>query len=160
MLAPIAALVAACAKDTTGPSATTPVTASVAVTPAPGATGVSRSAAVMVVFSTAVDSASCLGRFSVHMGDSLGMVVPGRMTWDSTYHRMTFTPDSMLQLSTTYLAYMRDSVMTLGGMMGGDMGGMSGGSQQGPGSPMMFTQPPAGATATASGMLWTFATGP
>ncbi len=83
------------------------------------------------------------------------------MTWDSTYHHMTFTPDSLLDSLTSYAGYMRDSMMTLGPMMSGGMGGMGGmgGGQRGPGSPMMFTQVPAGATFTPSGMAWIFTTG-
>lgn len=138
---------------------TTPVVASVTVSPAPGATGVARTAFIMVQFDTAADSASCVSRFAVHMGDTSGVVVPGRMMWDSTYRRMTFAPGSMLSAMTTYSVYMRDSMATLGPTMGDGMGGMGGGQQRGPGSPMMFTQPPAGATRTGDGMVWVFTTG-
>ncbi len=126
---------------------------------------------VAVTFDRSMDSASCAGRFTLRAGDSSGAMVPGRMTWDTTYHNMTFLPDSMMAPGTTYFVRMRDSMMTHDSMMsGGSMGsgGMGGGGMMGgtgsgqhlmPGSPMMFDQPPAGATRTSNGMMWSFTTG-
>ncbi len=160
---------AACAHDATSPTAATVVTASVVVAPAPGAPDVARNGSVTVTFNYPMDSASCAGRFAMRQRDTSGAVVPGRMSWDSTYHRMTFAPDSMLAGGTRFYVQMRDSMMTRGYMMGdsamgmggaGMMGGTGGGQHQMPGAPMMFNQPPAGATRTGGGMQWSFTTAP
>ncbi len=159
---------AACAHDATGPTAATVVTASVVVAPAPGASDVARNGSVSVTFNYPMDSASCASRFAMRQRDTSGAVVPGRMSWDSTYHRMTFAPDSMLAVGTLFYVQMRDSMMTRDYMMrdsvgmggGGMMGGTGGGQHQMPGAPMMFNQPPAGATRTGGGMQWSFTTAP
>ncbi len=161
----IAATVAgACTHDLIAPAGA-PVSASVTVSPQPGATGVSRGAAVTVAFNYAMDSASCAGRFALLVGDSSGPAVPGRMTWDSTYHHMTFTPDSMMSPGTGYDVELRDGMMTRDSLMPNSgmgmrgMGAMSGIQHLMPGGPMLFDQPPPGATRTAYGMRWSFATG-
>lgn len=160
------ALVTGCSRDATAPVPSTPVSASVAVSPAPGATAVSLSAPVTVTFNYPMDSASCAARFAVMRGDSTGALVGGRMTWDSAYKHMSYAPDSMMAPGTTYFVTLRDSMMTQGFMMSdsamgmGGGGGMMGGGQHWMSSaPMMFNQPPLGATRTATGMRWSFTTG-
>ena len=161
--------VAACAHDTTAPTMATVITANVAVSPAPGASDVARNGSVTVTFNYPMDSASCASRFAMRQRDTSGALVPGRMNWDSTYHRMTFAPDSMLAGGTRFYVQMRDSMMTRDYMMsdsamgmggGGMMGGTGGGQHQMPGAPMMFNEPPAGATRTGGGMQWSFTTAP
>jgi hypothetical protein len=155
-------LAGACSKERSGSAAGTPVSGNVAVSPAPGATSVPRGAGVAVQFDYPMDSASCVNRFALHLGDTSGVAVPGRMMWDSTHRHMTFAPDSMMAPGTKYSVYMRDGMMTQGSMMGGDstgMGGMSGGQHRMVGSPMMFHQTPPGAMRTGAGMVWSFTTG-
>lgn len=155
-------LAAACSGEDAGSAAGTPVSGSVAVSPTPGATSVPRGAAVAVQFEYPMDSASCVSRFAVHKGDTSGVVVPGRMMWDSTFRHMTFVPDSMMAPGTRYFVYVRDGMMTHGSMMSGGstgMGGMSGGQNRMAGLRMMFQHTPPGAMRTGSGMVWSFTTG-
>jgi hypothetical protein len=163
-------LVAACSHEAMAPAAGAPISAHVTVSPLPAASGVPRSSTIQVTFDRAMDSASCAGRFVLHTGDSSGVMVPGRMTWDTTYHHMTFVPDSMMAPGTPYFVLVRDSMMTRDSTMGGGSmgtGGMGGGGMMGgtgsgkhlmPGSPMMFDQPPTGAIRTSDGMMWSFTT--
>lgn len=144
------ALAAGC-KDSTSAVAPT-VAASVTVSPAPNASNVPRGDTIEMMANVALDSASCGARFSLHVGDSTGAVVPGHMRFGDGYQRMMFVPDSALQPGTRYLAHMRDSVMVGNGM--GGMG-MMGGQRQ----TMMFTQLPAGAMRMGAGMGWSFTTG-
>ncbi len=162
-LAMAAILAGACIHELTAPVGA-PVSASVTVSPLPGAAGVARSAAITMAFGYAMDTASCAGRFAMHLGDSAGPVVPGRMTWDSTYHRMTFRPDSLMLPGTPYDVELRDGMMTRDSTMANSamgmrgMGAMSGTQHLMPGSPMILDQPPSGATRTANGMRWSFTT--
>jgi hypothetical protein len=163
-LVAVAGLVGACAKRASTPVAATPVSANVTVSPAPGTTGVQRTTAIGVQFDHPMDPATSTGRFVVHMGDSSGPIVSGRMMWDSTFQHMTFMPDSMFAPGTMYSVYMRDGMMTRGAMMGGgSMGmgraGMSGGRGGMAGSTMMFDHVMSGATRTGAGMMWSFTTG-
>lgn len=155
-------LVGGCSRSAPPPEAGTAVSAAVVASPAPGDTDVQRGTAIGVQFDNPMDPASSTGRFTVHMGDTNGVVIPGRMMWDSGYRRMKFTPDSMLAPGTMYTVYMRDGMMSRGAMMGGDstaMGGMGGGQHPMAGSPMMFTHAMPGAMRTGAGMTWSFTTG-
>jgi hypothetical protein len=161
-------LAGACSREGSKSLEGAPVSGSVAVSPAPGTTGVQRNAAVAVQFDYPMDSASCANRFAVHMGDSSGVTVPGRMMWDSTYRHMTFVPVTMMAPGTRYVVTMRDGMMTHGSMMSGDargmggggmMGGTGGGQQRMAGSPMMFDHAPSGAMRAGAGMVWFFTTG-
>lgn len=144
-------ILAAGCSDTT--SMMSPVSASVsALSPAPNSTNVSRRDTVMLWTDMPMDSASCLGRFRLHMGDSTGTLVPGRIMFGDNYGRMMFVPDSMLQAGTMYFAHVQDGMMSGGS-------GMGSGSGMGGSRPMMFDQPPAGAMRMADGMGWTFTTG-
>jgi hypothetical protein len=170
-LVAVGGLVGGCSRKASTPGEGTPVSSVVALSPAPQATSVPRGAAIGVEFGYPTDSASAAARFTVHMGDSSGPVVPGRMMWDSSYRHMTFVPDSVLSPGTTYTVYMHNGMMTLGSMMGGEstgmggrggmggMRGMAGGRPGMPGSPMMFSQAMPGAMRTGAGMMWSFTTG-
>jgi hypothetical protein len=130
-----------------------------------GVSGGGRQPTIAVQFGHAMDSASAVGHFAVHMGDSTGPIVPGHMTWDSTHRHMSFVPDSMLAAGTRYSIYMRNGMMTRGTMMGGGSMGMGGGRGMGAAgrgmaaSPMMFNQAMPGAATTGGGMMWSFTTG-
>ncbi len=151
-----------CSRQAPTPEAETPLSAAVVASPAPGATGVERGAAIGIQFANPMDPASSAGHFAVHVGDTNGAVVPGRMTWDSGGRQMRFMPDSMLASGTMYTVYMRDGMMTRAGMMSGNssgMAGMRGGQHPMAGSSMMFTHPMPGAMRTGAGMAWSFTTG-
>jgi hypothetical protein len=142
--------VGACS-DSTAP---TPVTPTVAVSPAPNATGVGRGDTVLMTLDMPMDSASCLNRFILHVGDTTGMIVPGHMEFADGYRQMMFIPDGPMDAGTEYFAHMRDSVMVRSDTDGmGGMGGMMGGQM------MMFMDPPAGAMRIGGGMGWRFTTG-
>ena len=110
---------------------------------------------IEMMVNVAMDTASCRARFTLHVGDSTGAVVPGGMRYGAGYQQMLFVPDALLQPGTRYFVHMQDSVMVGNGM--GGMGTM-GGRQQ-PMQMMMFTQPPAGAMRMGAGMGWYFTTG-
>lgn len=130
------------------------VTPSVTVAPAPNASNVARGDTIEMMVNMAMDTASCRARFTLHVGDSTGAAVPGRMRFGNGYQQMMFVPDSLLRPGTRYFAHMRDSV-TVGDGLGGV--GMMGRQQTM--MIMMFTQPPAGATRMGAGMGWYFTTG-
>ena len=159
------ALVTACSREVMGPTSGAPISATVTLSPMPGATDVSRGAPIEVHFGNAMDSTSCASRFTLHRGDTSGVAVPGRMTWDRDHQHMRFMPDSMMAPGTQYYVHMRDSMMTRESMMSGStihmggMGGVEGGEHRMSGSPMMFDQPPAGARRARDGMRWSFTTG-
>lgn len=154
-------LIGGCSKGNPGSNGEASVSPVTAVSPAPGAAGVPRQPTIAVRFGHPMDSASAVGHFAVHMGDSSGPIVPGHMTWDSAYRHMTFVPDSMLAPGTMYSVYMRNGMMTRGTMMGsgGGMGGMGGTGHGMSASPMMFNQAMPGAATTGGGMMWSFTTG-
>lgn len=131
-----------------------PVSASVPVAPAPNAADVSRGDTIRMWFDMPVDSASCLNRFTLHMADSTGEAVPGRMTFGDGYRHMMFVPDSLMRAGTRYFAHMRDSVMMREGMHDSGMGGQMDG-----GRVMMMGDIPAGAMRMRDGMGWSFTTG-
>jgi hypothetical protein len=142
--------VAGACGDSTSPEPT-PVTPAVTVAPIPNSTGVARSDTVMMTLDMAMDSASCVTRFTLHQGsDTTGSTVPGHVAFTDGYHRMMFVPDGLLEAGTEYFAHMRDSVM-----VGNRMGGMMTGDQM----MMMLMEPPAGAMRVGSGMGWQFTTG-
>ena len=137
-----------------------PVSASVsALSPAPNASNVSRRDSIMLWTDMPMDSASCLARFSLHMGDATGPVVPGHMAFGDGYRRMMFVPDSMLRPGATYFAHAQDGMMSRGTWSGGTMMGGGMGSGMMGGQPMMFDNPPTGAMRMSDGMGWTFTTG-
>ena len=148
----VAALGAAC-KGSTAPSST--VSASVVVSPTPNAMSVPRGDTIQMVVNMPMDTASCRARFTLHMGDSTGVAVPGHMLFGDGYRQMLFVPDSLLGPGARYFAEMRDSVMVGDGMGGMSDQGMMGGQHQ----TMMFTQMPTGAIRMGSGMGWYFTTG-
>jgi hypothetical protein len=150
---------AAGCKDSTDTASST-VTPSLTVSPAPNAMHVARGDAIGLMVDRALDTASCRARFTLRVGDSTGALVPGRMQFGDGYRQMMFVPDAPLQAGTRYVAHMRDSVMVGNGMGGmGMMGGtaMMGGQNQM--MVMMFTQMPAGAMRMGDGMGWYFTTG-
>lgn len=150
----VIAVAAACAGSTM--PGTGAVSASVtAVSPAPNALSVSRGDTIEMTVDMPMDSASCRARFTLHVGDSAGVAVPGHMRYGDGYRQMMYVPDSLLQPGTRYFAEMRDSVMVGDGMGGMSDQGMMGGQHQ----TMMFAQIPAGATRMGSGMGWYFTTG-
>jgi len=143
---------AACS-DTAGP-ATAAVSVS-AVAPAPNAANVARGDTIRMWLDMPMDSASCAMRFTLHVGDSTGTVVPGRMTFSDGYRQMMFVPNSLMQPGTRYFAHMRDSVMMRGGMHDNGMGGQ----MMGGGWMLMTGQMPQGAVRMGDGMGWSFTTG-
>lgn len=145
-------VVAACS-DSTGPGSAT-ANPSVTVAPAPDAMNVARSDTISMMFDMPMDTASCRSRFTLHIGDSAGVAVAGRMRFGNGYQRMMFVPDSLLRPGTRYFIHMRDSMM-----VGNGMGGMGMMGRQHQVTIMMFTQPPAGATRMGDGMGWYFTTG-
>jgi hypothetical protein len=153
-------LAGGCSRRAATPAGGAPASANLVVSPAPGAADVQRNAAIGIQFDYPMDSASAASHFALHMGDSSGAIVPGRMMWDSNYRHMTFVPDSMLAPGTTYSIYMRDGMMTRGSMMGGGSGMGGRGSMGGmANTPMMFDHAMAGAMRTGAGMMWSFTTG-
>jgi hypothetical protein len=144
---------AAGCSESSGPMGA-PVSASVTVAPAPNAMNVSRGDTVRMGLDMPMDSASCVLRFTLHMGDSTGVAVPGRMTFGDGYRQMMFVPDSLMRPGTRYFAHMRDSVMMRDGMHDDGMGGQMGGQRM-----MMMGDIPAGATRMRDGMGWSFTTG-
>ena len=131
-----------------------PVSVSVTVAPAPNAMNVSRGDTVRMWLDMPVDSASCVLRFTLHMGDSTGVAVLGRMMFGDGYRQMMFVPDSLMRSGTRYFAHMRDSVMMREGMHDDGMGGQMDG-----GRVMMMGDIPAGAMRMRDGMGWSFTTG-
>lgn len=141
--------------DSSGPNGE-PVSLSVTVAPAPNAVNVSRGDTIRMWFDMPVDSASCSTRFALHMGDSTGAMVPGRMMFGDGNRQMMFVPDSLMLPGTRYFAHMRDSVMMRESVHGDGMGGsMMGGGQR----MMMNGDMPRGALRMSDGMGWTFTTG-
>jgi hypothetical protein len=132
-----------------------PVSTSVAVSPTPNASAVARTDTVRVRFDMPVDSVSCLTRFALHMGDSTGTAVAGRMWFGDGYRQMMFVPDAPMQPGTRYFGHVRDSVMMRQGMHDSGMSG----SMMGGGWMMMTGQMPAGAVRMSDGMGWSFTTG-
>lgn len=153
LLTVAAAAVAAACSDNSGPDMA-PVSASVSVAPAPNAANVSRGDTIRMWFDMPVDSASCLNRFTLHMADSTGEAVPGRMMFGDGYRQMMFVPDSLMRAGTGYFAHMRDSVMMRETMHDDGMGGQMGGGRM-----MTMDGIPAGATRMRDGMGWSFTTG-
>ena len=145
--------VASACSDATAPGSTT-VSPSVTVAPSPNALNVARGDSVSMMFDMPMDTASCRSRFTLHMGDSTGAAVAGRMRYGNGYQRMMFVPDSLLRPGTRYFVHMRDSMM-----VGNGTGGMSMMGRQHLMTIMMFTQPPAGATRMSDGIGWSFTTG-
>lgn len=124
-----------------------------AVAPAPNAQNVARGDTLGMVMDMPMDSASCAMRFTLHLGDSTGAEIPGRLLFSDGYRRMMFIPDTLLAPGTRYFAHMRDSMMMGGALHGDGMGGqMMGGSQ------MMMGSMPAGVVTMSDGMGWFFTT--
>lgn len=126
-----------------------------AVLPGPNSTGAAPADTVRLTLDMPMDSASVVTRFTLHMGDSAGPAVPGRMMFGSGYRQMMFVPDSPMQSGTRYFAQMRDGVMMGATGSSSQTGGMMGGGAQ-----MMLTgQMPPGAMRMTGGMGWSFMTG-
>jgi hypothetical protein len=154
LLAAVAALAGAAACSDSLMLGTTTVNVS-AVAPAPNAVNVARGDTIRMWLDMPVDSTSCAMRFTLHVGDSTGPAVPGRMLFGDGYRQMMFVPDSMMRPGTRYFAHMRDSVMMRRAMHDDGMGGqMMGGSWM-----MMTGQMPQGAVRMGDGMGWAFTTG-
>ena len=148
----LAAGAAACS-DSTAPDAS-PVSASVTLAPAPNAVDVSRADTIRMWLDMPADSASCVLRFTLHMGDSTGVAVPGRMMFGDGYRQMMFVPDFLMLSGTRYFAHMQGGVMMREGMHDDGMGGQMDG-----GRVMMMGDIPAGAMRMRDGMGWSFITG-
>jgi hypothetical protein len=80
-------------------------------TPAVGATGVSRTAAITVTFDRAMDPAT-INSTTFFLKDSSGNVVAATVTYDASTNTATLTPVSPLSLAATY------NVWLLGGSSG------------------------------------------
>ena len=145
-------LVAACVNDGAREIA---VTAS--VSPTPGATEVSRAAAITVNTNVVMDTAYCRGRMMLHLGDSTGPIVATGLMSTSDQTGVVLTPDSTLAPHTTYFVHVRNLMMTRHGMMdGGSM--MSGGGMM-TGGHRLLMQAPTGGVPMSDGMGWSFTTG-
>lgn len=131
-----------------------PIAVAAIVSPAPNVQGVARNAAITMDVPYAMDSTTCGNRMLLHLGDSLGPLIPAHMSFADGYRRMMIQPDSALAPMTTYFVHVRDSMMTAGGtgMMGGDMCGSC--------RQMMLMEPPVGGVRMGGGMGWSFTTGP
>ena len=126
-----------------------------AVTPLPNTASASRADTIRMWLDMPMDSASCATRFTLHMGDSTGPAVPGRMTFMDGYRQMMFVPDSLMRPGTQYFAHMRDSVMMREPMHANGMGGMMAEAGMG----MMTGRMPAGVGRMSNGVGWAFTTG-
>lgn len=144
---------AAACSDSTAPDAT-PISASVTLAPTPNAVDVSRADTIRMWFDMPVDSVSCLNRFTLHMADSTGESVPGRMMFGDGYRQMMFVPDSLMRAGTRYFAHMQGGAMMRESMHDDGMGGQMGGRRT-----MMIDQMPQGAVRMGDGMGWAFVTG-
>lgn len=143
--------VAGCRDGMTG-VALIPVAA--VVSPAPGASEVARDGPVTMDVPMAMDTAGCAGRMLLHVGDSLGPLVPTHMAFADGGRRMAIHPDPVLAPRTTYFVHVHDSMATAGGT-GMMRGGMCASCRQ-----MMVLEPPAGAVRMGGGVGWAFTTGP
>ena len=149
----LGAVVTACG-ETMIPS--TPVSAAVTLSPAPGALAVPRNAAISMTASIPMDSATCLGRMQLRLGDSTGALIPAHMSFTDDHRGMMLHPDTLLEPLTRYWMQVSDSMMgSFSGMMGG--GSMMGTATM---SHSMRLEPSAGAMRMAGGIGWTFTTGP
>lgn len=146
-------LLAGACTGMTEPAATT-VTVS-AVFPAPDAGGVGRGDTVRLWMDMPMDSAGCATRFSLHVGDSTGAEVPGRVVFGNAYRQMMFVPDTPLLPGTRYFAHARNGMIMRGGMHDDGRGGMMGGG----GMMTMSGGLPPGAVRLSDGMGWAFTTG-
>ena len=126
-----------------------------ALFPAPDAAGVARGDTIRLTLDMPMDSAGCAARFTLHVGDSSGMAVAGRILFGDGYRQMMFVPDSLLEPGTRYFAHLRDGMVMRPGMQGNSMGGM----MDGGGMMLMAGQMPRGAVRMAGGMGWAFTTG-
>ncbi|WP_157271214.1 DUF4082 domain-containing protein [Azohydromonas aeria] len=91
--------------STTAPADTT-APALAAATPAGGATGVSRTANVVLTFSEALDAAS-VGTATIELRDAAGAVVPSVVTWDASTLRATLNPNPTLLALASYTVVVR-----------------------------------------------------
>jgi methionine-rich copper-binding protein CopC len=95
---------------TANPSAPPAVSAE---TPAPGATGVGKSAAITATFSKPVEGDT----ISFVLKDGSGNVVPGTVTFDDESNIATLTPSSALAAGTTYTATVSGATDLSGNVM-------------------------------------------
>lgn len=150
---PVTLLLAAACGGATGPG---PVAATLsAVSPAPNAAGVARGDTVRLWLDMPMDSAGCVMRFSLHVGDSTGAEVPGRVMFGDGYRQMLFVPEAPLQPGTRYFAHVRDGMTMRGGMHDNGMGGMMNAG----GMMTMTGGMPPGVMRMRDGMGWSFTTG-
>ena len=126
-----------------------------ALFPAPDAAGVARGDTIRLALDMPMDSTDCATRFTLHVGDSSGRAVPGRILFGDGYRQMMFVPDSLLEPGTRYFAHLRDGMVMRPAMHGNGMGGM----MDGGGMMLMTGQMPPGVLRMADGMGWTFTTG-
>jgi hypothetical protein len=88
----------ACGENPTGPALTARV---VSVVPTGGTTGVDPSAAIVVIFSHAMQSG--MEQYAaLHEGDVRGPVVAGTWMWSTDRTELTFTPAQPLKAQTQY----------------------------------------------------------
>jgi hypothetical protein len=72
------------------------------VTPAAGATGVSRSSAVTISFDRAMDPTT-LNAGTIFLKDSTGTVVPATLSYNASTNTVTLTPNAPLNAFSTYI---------------------------------------------------------
>lgn len=126
-----------------------------AVSPAPNAGGVARGDTVRVRMDMPMDAAGCAMRFILHVGDSAGAEIAGRVVLGDGDRQMMFVPDAPLLPDTRYFAHVRDGMTMAGGMHADGRGDMMGG-----GSVMtMSGGMPPGVVRLSDGMGWAFTTG-
>lgn len=140
LVASAVALVAACSSST-APSAGAAVTS---VAPLGGATGVSTSGSITMMFSDTM-MAGMEAYMSLHRDSLRGPVVAMTAHWSSDHRTLTMTPNASLAPGTMYYIHMGGGMKDISGtsinygacpgmggqsatstMMGGMMGGMSG----------------------------------
>lgn len=121
-------------------------TSLVAVSPAPGTTGVDPSGTITMTFSGAMLT-SMMQYVDLHQGTIAGPVVPMTCSWSNDNTTLTCQPNQPLQPGTSYVLHMGGGMMnangdpvdvehhgmTIGGqpVSGGMMGGMHGGQGTG-----------------------------
>lgn len=166
-------LAAACTSEPLAPTGSGPAAATlVSVTPAGGATGVSRSGQVVVRFDHAM-SAVMQDYVTLHHGGVTDSLVTCSRSWSADSLTLTMTPMAMMDSASTYTIHvgggMRDAMGDPVGlaMHGSAMGGtwatgtmMTGGGMMGGGGPMSGREMGTGWSGGNGtyGMVFTFST--
>ena len=125
------------------------------VSPAPNAEGIARGDTVRLMLVMPTEPALVATRLTLHVGDSTGPMVPGRMVFGDGHRLLMFVPDSLMEPGTRYFAQVWFGVMARRSPSSSGMDStMMGGSR------MSTTgQIPQGAWRMDDGMGWEFTTG-